>query len=128
VNAIAAYLDELSMLLPRASRRRILAEVDAHLREAAAAVCARGEDVDAAARVAVARFGEPADVARQFNALRAGPGAIARRVLAVALATVATGGIGTATVWALEPATPGHTAHVVHHARSGRHRDRDGNR
>ena len=125
MNAIAAYLDELSPLLPRASRRRILAEVDAHLREAAAAGASRGEHVDAAARVAVARFGEPAEVARQFNALRNSPGAIARRVLAVALATVATGGIGTATVWALEPTAQGHAMHAAHHPRSAARRDRD---
>ena len=124
MNAIAAYLDELSVLLPRGSRRRILAEVDAHLREAAAAGCDRGEDADAASRVAVARFGEPAEVARQFNALRSSPGAIGRRVLAVALATVATGGIGTATVWALEPGAHGHAATVANHARSAGHRDR----
>ena len=128
MNAIATYLDELSVLLPRSSRRRILAEVDAHLREAAAAGCARGGDIDSAARVAVARFGEPAEVACQFNALRTSPGAIGRRVLAVALATVATGGIGTATVWALEPATHRHAAHVVVHSPSTVHRDRDGNR
>ena len=128
MNAIAAYLDELSLLLPRTSRRRILAEVDAHLREAAAAGCARGEDIEAAARVAVARFGEPADVARQFNALRSSPGAIGRRVLAVALATAATGGIGTATVWALEPAAHAHAAQFVHPARSAGQRDRDRNR
>jgi len=125
VNAIAAYLDELSVLLPRGSRRRILAEVDAHLREATAAGCARGEDADAASRVAIARFGEPADVARQFNALRSSPGAIGRRALAVALATVATGGIGTATVWALEPSGHGHAAQVAHHARSAARRDDD---
>ena len=124
MNAIATYLDELSVLLPRASRRRILAEVDAHLREAAAVGCGRGDDIDAAARVAVARFGEPAEVARQFNALRRSPGAIARRVLAVALATVATGGLGTATVWALEPTTHGQAAHAAHHPRSAAHRDR----
>ena len=128
MNAIATYLDELSVLLPRGSRRRILAEVDAHLREAAAALCGRGDDVDAAARVAIARFGEPAEVARQFNALRSRPGALARRVLAVALATVATGGIGTATVWALEPTAGVHAAHAAHHpgsaARRGRDRDR----
>ena len=116
------------MLLPRTSRRRILAEVDAHLLEAAAAGCARGEEIDAAARVAVARFGEPADVARQFNALRSRPAAIGRRVLAVALATVATGGIGTATVWALEPATHAHAAHLVSHASGTVHRNRDSHR
>ena len=125
MNAIADYLDELSVLLPRASRRRILAEVDAHLREAAAACCGRGEDVDGAARVAIARFGDPAEVARQFNALRSRPGALARRVLAVALATVATGGIGTATVWALEPTVQAHAAHAAHHPRSAAHRDRN---
>ena len=41
MSPIAAYLDELAGLLPRAPRRRILAEVDAHLLEAAAALCGR---------------------------------------------------------------------------------------
>ncbi len=124
MNAIAAYLQELSALLPRASRRRILAEVDAHLREAVADRCARGEDAEAAARVALARFGEPASLARQFRTVRRRPSAIGRRVLAVSLATAATGGLGTATVWALEPSATGH-AHVVHHARSAAGGDRD---
>ena len=118
---IAAYLEELSVLLPRASRRRILAEVDAHLHEAAAVRCARGEDADAAQRVAVARFGEPVDVARQFNALARHPRAIGRRVLAIALATAATGGMGTATVWAFGPG--GHV-HAAHHAQGAVRRDR----
>ena len=122
MNPIAAYLDELSVLLPRSSRRRILAEVDAHLHEAAAAGCARGADADVAARSAITRFGEPVEVARQFNALRRRPRAIARRVLAVSLATVATGGLGTATVWAFGPSASGHT-HALHHARSAGQRD-----
>ena len=121
MTTIAAYLEELSVLLPRVSRRRILAEVDAHLHEAAAARCARGEDPNAAERAAVARFGEPIEVARQFNALGRHPSAIGRRVLAIALASVATGGMGTATVWAF--GASGH-AHAAHHVRTATRRDR----
>jgi hypothetical protein len=113
VSPIAAYLEELSALLPRSSRRRILAEAHAHLQDAAAAARARGDGVESADRLAVARFGAPTDVARQFIALHRRPAAVARRLLAVALATAATGGVGTATVWALEPGGAHHHAHAL---------------
>jgi hypothetical protein len=119
---VAAYLDELALLLPRASRRRILAEVEAHLDDAAAAAVARGEHAETAASRAVSRFGAPADVARQFTAVRRRPAAIARRLLAVSLAAAGTGGIGTATVWALEPS--GHHAHAVQQAPRAPHGER----
>ena len=118
---IAAYLEELSGMLARGSRRRILAEVDAHLQEAAALGCARGEAAEVAERVAVARFGAPTEVARQFNSLRRSPSAIGRRVLAIALASAATGGVGTATVWAFGPSSH---AHAAHHGRIATRRDR----
>ena len=108
-----AYLDELARLLRRRSRRRILAEVDAHLIEAVAAACARGAEPASAEREAIARFGEPADVARQFNALRR-PRLRSRRSLIVAL-TCATASVGSAGAWAIAPGSA--TGHpVAHHA------------
>ena len=55
---IDSYLEELARQLPLLGKRRILAEVEAHLREAAARV---GEDE------AIARFGAPAEVASGFR-------------------------------------------------------------
>jgi uncharacterized membrane protein len=121
VSPIADYLDELSALLPRASRRRILAEVESHLRDAVAARCARGEHLGEAELAAAARFGDPAEVARQFNAVQRRPRAIGRRVLAVSLATAATASLGTATVWATGPGGA-HHPHVVHHSHIAGHR------
>jgi hypothetical protein len=124
VSNIATYLDELSPLLPRASRRRILAEVDAHLAESAARARARGADPDAAASEAVARFGAPAQVAREFNSLRRRPRTIAQRAVAALVATVATASLGTATVWALEPSHRAHaSAPPITHIQSHRHHD-----
>ena len=113
---VAGYLEELSRLLDRGARRRVLAEVDAHLAEAVAAGRARGEDADAAERHAVERFGAPADVARQFNGVRRrrGPTAIVRRGAAVLLASSAAASLGTATVWALEPGAGHHHRPAVH--------------
>lgn len=121
---IAEYLDELSSQLRRGRRRRILAEVRAHLLEAAAAEVRRGIDPDAAACRAVERFGPPARVASQFNALRRRPRALLQRAVAVTLASVAMATLGTATVWAIEPGTahaPVHHAHV-RQRRIGAHR------
>lgn len=56
---IERYLRELRALLPLVSRRRVLEEVEEHLRLAARDV---GEEE------AVARFGSPAEVARSFRA------------------------------------------------------------
>jgi len=114
VTPIAAYLEELAGLLPWTSRRRIVAEVGAHLHEAAALRRAGGEGPDVAELGAVTRFGAPAEIARQFNALRARPAAIARQALAVSLAAAATGGLGSATVWALEPGAHAHAAQRAH--------------
>ncbi|MGD0385977.1 MAG: permease prefix domain 1-containing protein [Solirubrobacteraceae bacterium] len=118
MNPIAEYLDELSRQLRRGRRARILAEVRAHLLDAAAADASRGIDPDRAARRAVERFGPPARVATQFNALRRRPRALIQRTAAVALAGAAMASLGTATVWAFEPgATPAH-AHQVQHVQA----------
>jgi hypothetical protein len=114
VNPIAEYLDELSGLLRRSRRRRILAEVRGHLLDAAAADAPLHTDPNEAARRAVERFGPPSRVARQFNALRRRPVAIIQRAVAVLLASAATATLGTATVWALEPGGAGAHAQRNH--------------
>jgi hypothetical protein len=127
VSPIAAYLDELSRLLVRRGRRRVLVEVHMHLLDAAAARSALGEDAEVAQRQAVARFGAPREVARQFNAVARRSRRLVRRIGAVALACVASASLGTASVWAFEPS---HPAGAAHHAqgtarvipRSRRHR------
>ena len=115
MSPIAAYLEELSGYLRRGRRRRILAEVRAHLLDAAAADTLLGADPDGAAALAVERFGPPSRVASQFNSLRRRPRAIARRAAAVVLASAATASLGTASVWAFAPAgVRGHAQQ--HHA------------
>lgn len=66
---IDSYLDDLlSRLRGRASRvRRIVAEAEAHLRDAADANEAAGMDPEAAESAAVERFGRPAVVAAAAN-------------------------------------------------------------
>jgi len=114
VNPIAEYLHELSTLLRRSRRRRILAEVQAHLLEAVAADPLERFDPQLAARRAVERFGPPARVAGQFNALRRRPIAMLQRVSAVMLACAGMGSLGAATVWALEPsAASAHSEHSL---------------
>jgi hypothetical protein len=124
VSPIAAYLDELSRLLVRRGRRRVLAEVRMHLLDAAAARSALGEDAEAAQRHAVARFGAPREVARQFNAVARRSRRLLRRIGAVALACVASASLGTASVWAFEPSHPIAASHHAHApaSRSRRHR------
>ena len=124
MNAVVDYLEELSGQLRRGRRARILAEVRAHLLDAAAAEVLLGADPDRAAALAVERFGPPARVARQFNALRRRPRAMAQRAAAVILASAATATLGTATVWAFAPGgTHGH-ARRDHHAQPARVRIR----
>ncbi len=103
MNAVGDYLDELSDHLRRGRRARILAEARAHLLDATAAEVLLGSDPERAAALAVERFGPPARVAQQFNALRCRPRAIAQRTAAVLLASAATATLGTATVWAFAP-------------------------
>ncbi len=123
MNPIADYLAELSPQLRRRGRGRIVTEVRAHLLEAAAAELLRGADADLAARGAVERFGPPAHVARDFNAVRTRPGGLINRVAAVMLASASMATLGTATVWAIEPgASHTHTHHHTLPKRSGAHR------
>lgn len=72
---IERFLSELARRLPRRGRRRILAELEDHLRESAEA---HGE------AEAIRRFGRPEDVARSF---RRGPN-IGRIALGAAVATM----------------------------------------
>ena len=123
MNAITDYLASLSGQLPRSGRRRILAEVRAHLQEAADAGSRRGVDADRAARLAVERFGPPERVAIQFKAVRPRPRALLQRATAVMLAGATMATLGTATVWAIEPGTThrapiarNHHQHVKHAA------------
>jgi hypothetical protein len=116
MNPIADYLEQLEGLLRRGRRRRrrIVAEVRAHLLDAAAAETLRGVDPDCAARAAVERFGSPLRVADQFNALARRPRTLVARTAAVALACAGMATVGSASVWALEPAGA-HTAVQHHH-------------
>ena len=120
MNPIADYLDELSGQLRRRSRGRILAEVHAHLLEAAAADWSSGVEFDRAAQRAVDRFGSPARVASQFNALRRRPRALLHRVAAVMLVSASMATLGTATVWAFEPGATHSHAHQQRHVQARR--------
>ena len=122
MNPIADYLAELARQLRRSQRRRILAEVRAHLLEAAAADRSHEIDPQRAARHAVERFGPPARVAEQFNALRRRPRVVLHRAAAVMAAGATMATLGTATVWAIEPGpshAQRHHQNHVHAARSG---------
>jgi hypothetical protein len=103
VNPIAEYLDQLALLLRRSRRRRIVAEVRAHLLESAATDPLGRTDPQLAAAHAVERFGSPLRVASQFNAVRRRPRALVQRAAALLLASAGMATLGTATVWALEP-------------------------
>jgi hypothetical protein len=124
VTPIAAYIDELSRLLVRRGRRRVLAEVHMHLLDAAAARSALGEDAETAQCQAVARFGTPREVARQFNAVARRSRRLVRRIGAVVLACVASASLGTASVWAFEPSHPAGATHHAHAAASRNRRHR----
>jgi hypothetical protein len=87
---IAAYLAELRRDLPMgAARRRILAEVGAHLEDGVQAARDSGLPAPDAERRAVERFGSPAELARRLAADLASEGArAAAAVSALALAGV----------------------------------------
>ncbi len=114
---IVVYLKELKAHLrargPR--RRRILAEVEAHL-------CQRRMDLqraglaepDAAAQEAVARFGDARRMAAQFNEVCRRPRILERRLTALWVSWIAAMAMGTATVWAAVD-SPGPSL-AAHHA------------
>lgn len=106
---IDAYLRELNRQLrvPRRARRRILAEVRAHLLDAAEAERSPSAQRNAAAERAVIRFGLVAETAGQFNRLAdRRRGVVLRRTLVPWIAAVALTSLATATVWASGPSPP----------------------
>jgi hypothetical protein len=66
---IRAYIDELSRMLPPRSGRakRLLVEIEDHLRESASQLCSRGLSPDEAATAAVAQFGSPQQIVDRFE-------------------------------------------------------------
>ncbi|WP_439902592.1 hypothetical protein [Microbacterium azadirachtae] len=80
---------------------RLLAETDAHLRDAQAALQAQGMAADAAADSAVERFGDPAVVAKAPSPRRRALGLFSGAWLVVALGLVVIGISGLVS-WALE--------------------------
>lgn len=80
---------------------RLLAETDAHLRDAQAALQAQGMAPDAAADSAVARFGDPAAVAHAPSPRRRVLGLVSGGWLVVALGLIVIGVSGLVS-WALE--------------------------
>jgi hypothetical protein len=107
---IDAYLRELEreLRVRGVARRRILAELRAHLLDAAEAEQSTGAAEGLAAHRAVVRFGVAADTAHEFNRLAGRRGAVLRRALVPWVAAVALTLTASATVWAFQagPAAP----------------------
>lgn len=100
---IATYLRELrAQLHMRGSRRRrIVREVEAHLRERQSDLRLGGRlEPSQAAQEAIARFGDPRQLADQFNRAPRRVRILERRLIALWVAWIAAMGMGTATVWA----------------------------
>jgi hypothetical protein len=91
---IERYLDELLVCLRGRARdvRRILDEVEAHLRDAAEAGVRDGLAPDEAEAAAIAAFGSPRDVARRFSTT--GPLVTGPLVREVVAALVLLGAVG----------------------------------
>jgi hypothetical protein len=92
---IEGYLDQLLTQLRGSATevRRILAETEEHLRDAAAELVAAGASEEQAQRLAVERFGNPRTVARRFSA-RLAPVPPAAVAAELARAVVLLGGVG----------------------------------
>ena len=90
VGLIGAYLDAMGRALRVGPlrRRRIRAEIEAHLADDAAAERGAGATAEEAARRAIARLGPPAELAGRFAAELAPARARARLRMALGLATV----------------------------------------
>jgi len=92
---IEGYLDQLLTYLRGSAHdvRRILSEVEEHLRDATAELVEAGASEEEAQRLAIARFGHPRTVARRFSVRLAPvpPAAVAAELARVA---VVLGGIG----------------------------------
>ena len=105
---IHAYLREFKreLRVRGMARRRILAELHAHLLDAVEAEQSRGAEEGLAAQRAVLRFGLAAETALQFNCLAARRGAVLRRALVPWIAVLALSLTATATVWAFHAGPP----------------------
>lgn len=94
---IEDYLDSLYPRLPRnpSRARRVLAETEAHLRDAADAAVAAGAERADAERAAVARFGTPTTVAPPPGArtVTAALGGLGMRLLSIGLLAVGASGL-----------------------------------
>ena len=104
---IDAYVRDFARRLRArgAARRRILAEVRAHLLDAADAERCRASEPSLAAERAIARFGLAGETAGQFNGLATRRGVVLRRALVPWVAAVALTSGATASVWAFQPGT-----------------------
>jgi hypothetical protein len=100
---IACYLNELrgQLRLRGSRRRRVVKEIEAHLCERQSELQHRQKLQPAeAARQAIARFGDPRQLADQFNEAPRRVRILERRLVALWVAWIAAMGMGTATVWA----------------------------
>ncbi|HEV7942825.1 MAG TPA: permease prefix domain 1-containing protein [Solirubrobacteraceae bacterium] len=114
---IALYIKELKAHLRARGlrRRRIICEVQAHLRQRRSDLQRTGmSEPHAAEREAIARFGDAQEMAAQFNRLDRGFRPFERRLVALWLAWIAAMGMGSATVWAAVDSS-GPPAHAVQH-------------
>ncbi len=110
---IHVYLRELKreLRVRGTARRRIVAELRAHLLDDVEAERSSGTEQDVAAQRAIARCGLAAETAHQFNCLPARRSAVVRRALVPWLAAAALSLTATATVWAFHAGTaPPHRA------------------
>jgi hypothetical protein len=100
-------LDELHASLAGSRRRRLrlLAELDEHLRDAAAAERERGSARDEAEQEAVRRLGTPAQISALWNNLERRRRHRRRRYAAITVAAIAAGGFG-ATQYASGKSSP----------------------
>ena len=119
---IEAYLRELKHeLRGRRGRRRIVAEVRAHLLDATEAERTDSGRQGGAAERALARFGGAGEVACQFNRLVGRRRAVLRRALVPWAAAVAFTSLATATVWASHPgASPSRPRPALGHPALGK--------
>ena len=118
---IAIYIRELKAHLRARGlrRRRIVDEVEAHLCERRSDLQRAGvSEPAAAAQEAIARFGDAAGMAAQFNRVDRRLRPFERRLATLWLAWIAAMAMGTATVWAAVDSS-GTRAHYTLHRAAG---------
>jgi hypothetical protein len=105
---IHAYLREFKreLRVRGMARRRILAELRAHLLDAAEGEESRGGEEGVAAQRAIVRFGLAAETACEFNCLADRRSAVLRRALVPWIVVAALSSTATATVWAFHASPP----------------------